>query len=189
MVIIIVLVFNMLFSLLCVIGLNRRAGGEGSKRVIYGHSGQKAKRLSTVMLEGVRRASAATNDTAITVNTAAEFSPAYMTWSGLCYDVDLPKERGKPQVKKRILSGVNGYVKPGQLMALMGASGAGKTTLLDVLAQRKTGGHVSGKVQINNQDQDHTFPRISGYVEQVRYHCNGSGCCSAPACAPAQSSW
>ena len=34
---------------------------------------------------------------------------------------------------KNILTDVTGMVKPGSLMALMGASGAGKTTLLNIL--------------------------------------------------------
>lgn len=60
------------------------------------------------------------------------------TWAELCYDV--PVSGGT----KRLLDHVFGYVKPGTLTALMGASGAGKTTLLDVLASRKTVGVVSG---------------------------------------------
>ena len=36
---------------------------------------------------------------------------------------------------RKLLNSVNGYVRPGTLTALMGASGAGKTTLLDVLAE------------------------------------------------------
>lgn len=53
------------------------------------------------------------------------------TWENLTYDV--PVSGGQ----KRLLDDVFGYVKPGELTALMGASGAGKTTLLDVLANRK----------------------------------------------------
>lgn len=37
---------------------------------------------------------------------------------------------------RKLLDGVQGFVRPGRLTALMGASGAGKTTLLNTLAQR-----------------------------------------------------
>ena len=46
---------------------------------------------------------------------------------------------GKGQVGRRLLTGINGYAKAGQLTTLMGSSGAGKTTLMDVIAGRKTG--------------------------------------------------
>jgi ABC-type multidrug transport system ATPase subunit len=35
---------------------------------------------------------------------------------------------------KQILTQTNGYAKPGELMAIMGASGSGKTSMLNVLA-------------------------------------------------------
>lgn len=37
---------------------------------------------------------------------------------------------------KQILTNSNGFAKPKELMAIMGASGSGKTSLLNVLAQR-----------------------------------------------------
>ncbi|TMW90131.1 hypothetical protein EJD97_016159 [Solanum chilense] len=40
--------------------------------------------------------------------------------------------------------GVSGAFRPGVLTALMGVTGAGKTTMIDVLAGRKTGGHIEG---------------------------------------------
>jgi ABC-type lipoprotein export system ATPase subunit len=55
------------------------------------------------------------------------------------YTVDVPVSESNPTGKLKLLNKVNGFAKPGQMVALMGTSGAGKTTLLDVLAQRKTG--------------------------------------------------
>ena len=49
-------------------------------------------------------------------------SKAVLTWENLTYDV--PVKSGH----KRLLRNAHGFVKPGQLTALMGASGAGKTT-------------------------------------------------------------
>ena len=51
--------------------------------------------------------------------------------------------------EKQLLQSVSGYVKPGQLVALMGSSGAGKTTLMDVLAQRKDSGRIDGSIMVS----------------------------------------
>lgn len=74
---------------------------------------------------------------------------------------------GKP---RRLLNGVNGYVRAGQLTALMGASGAGKTTLLDVLSQRKSQGQVEGKMQLNSRDLSDSFARSCGFCMQQDIH-------------------
>ncbi|PHH91469.1 hypothetical protein CDD83_308 [Cordyceps sp. RAO-2017] len=64
-------------------------------------------------------------------------------WRNVCYDI---KIKGEP---RRILDHVDGWVRPGTLTALMGASGAGKTTLLDVLASRVTTGVVTGDMLVD----------------------------------------
>jgi ATP-binding cassette subfamily G (WHITE) protein 2 (SNQ2) len=51
--------------------------------------------------------------------------------------------------EKQLLQSISGYVKPGQLVALMGSSGAGKTTLMDVLAQRKDSGRIEGSIMVS----------------------------------------
>ncbi|KAE8212109.1 hypothetical protein CF327_g4215 [Tilletia walkeri] len=68
---------------------------------------------------------------------------------------------------KQVLRGVTGGVKPGQLLAIVGASGAGKTTFLDILARRNKRGQVSGLVLVNGrQVPDAAFKHISGFVDQ-----------------------
>ncbi|GAM18188.1 hypothetical protein SAMD00019534_013630 [Acytostelium subglobosum LB1] len=89
----------------------------------------------------------------------------YMQWKDLVYEVDVKKD-GKRQ-RLRLLNEINGYVKPGMLLALMGPSGAGKSTLLDVLANRKTGGHTKGEILINGAPRTKYFTRTSAYVEQL----------------------
>ncbi|KAI5450104.1 ATP-binding cassette transporter snq2 [Naganishia albida] len=86
------------------------------------------------------------------------------TWENLCYTVPVPGGQ------RQLLKDVFGYVKPGTLTALMGASGAGKTTLLDVLAARKTTGVIGGDIKINGRAPDVTFQKGTAYVEQQDVH-------------------
>eukprot|EP01127_Copromyxa_protea_P003985 TRINITY_DN1374_c1_g1_i2.p2 TRINITY_DN1374_c1_g1~~TRINITY_DN1374_c1_g1_i2.p2 ORF type:complete len:651 (+),score=180.85 TRINITY_DN1374_c1_g1_i2:2482-4434(+) len=85
------------------------------------------------------------------------------SWSNVCYVVPVPG----PEKKRQLLDNINGWIKPGQMTALMGSSGAGKTTLLDVLAKRKTMGKVTGNVLLNGKPLRLDFERITGYVEQM----------------------
>jgi len=95
---------------------------------------------------------------------------SHLAFENLSYTVPLnknPINRIRGNIKtKQLLHSINGYVEPGQMVALMGASGAGKSTLLDVLAGRKTGGKIEGKILLNGKPKDEFFPRMSGYVEQ-----------------------
>ena len=52
----------------------------------------------------------------------------------------------------QILQATSGYVKSGEMVAIMGPSGSGKTTLLNLLSQRAQTGAVGareGTVSIN----------------------------------------
>ncbi|KAJ3297942.1 hypothetical protein HK104_011342 [Borealophlyctis nickersoniae] len=66
-----------------------------------------------------------------------------------------------------VLEGVQGVVKPGEVMAIMGASGAGKTTFLDILARRSKAGVVSGEILVNGKFiSDQEFRSVVGFVDQ-----------------------
>ncbi|KAF6754266.1 ABC-transporter [Ephemerocybe angulata] len=86
------------------------------------------------------------------------------TWEKLNYHVPTPAGQ------LRLLHDVNGFVKPGTLTALMGASGAGKTTCLDVLAQRKNIGVVTGDVLVDGRPLPADFARGTAYAEQMDVH-------------------
>ncbi|TKA66773.1 hypothetical protein B0A55_09100, partial [Friedmanniomyces simplex] len=86
-------------------------------------------------------------------------------WKGVTVSV---KDR-QSQQPKTILSDINGIVKAGELLALMGPSGSGKSTLLNVLAHRTASlnANVKAAIYINGSAANpKTFRRISAYVEQ-----------------------
>ncbi|KAA8495125.1 ABC transporter G family member 14 [Porphyridium purpureum] len=95
----------------------------------------------------------------------AHRKPALLVWRNLSYTVPI----GKGQTKQ-LLKGIDGFCRPGRMIALMGSSGAGKTTLMDVVAMRKTMGVVEGSILVNDFPQDEFFSRYSGYVEQMDVH-------------------
>lgn len=68
---------------------------------------------------------------------------------------------------KRVLSNVSGAVRPGSLVALMGASGAGKSTLMNALAHRTSGGIVvDGDILVNGHQINSAMTSLAGYVHQ-----------------------
>ena len=79
------------------------------------------------------------------------------TWEAVNYVVPVPGGT------LRLLHDVYGYVKPGTLTALMGASGAGKTTALDVLAQRKNIGVITGDLLVDGKSLGPSFARTTAY--------------------------
>ncbi|UJR27397.1 hypothetical protein I4U23_008687 [Adineta vaga] len=105
--------------------------------------------------------------------------PVTLTWLNLQAKAP-PKDKGLKRTitkalcpskevgqSKMLLKGVNGIVKPGQLLAIMGASGAGKTTLLNILTQRRPGNlKVTGDIRVNGTNMGRNINRVSGYVQQ-----------------------
>ncbi|OAQ79579.1 ABC transporter [Purpureocillium lilacinum] len=78
----------------------------------------------------------------------------------------IPYEKGERQ----LLQDVQGYVRPGKLTALMGASGAGKTTLLNALAQRINFGTITGDFLVDGRPLPKSFQRATGFAEQMDVH-------------------
>ncbi|KAJ6070288.1 hypothetical protein N7467_011607 [Penicillium canescens] len=91
-------------------------------------------------------------------------SKSVFTWEDVSYEVPVPSGT------RRLLNSVYGYVQPGKLTALMGASGAGKTTLLDVLAARKNIGVVRGDILVDGKPPGTSFQRGTSYAEQLDVH-------------------
>ncbi|KAI1342560.1 ABC-2 type transporter-domain-containing protein [Xylariaceae sp. FL0016] len=91
-------------------------------------------------------------------------SESIFTWRDVEYTV--PYLGGE----RKLLNKVNGYAKPGVMVALMGASGAGKTTLLNTLAQRQRMGVVSGEMFVDGRALGQEFQRNTGFCLQGDLH-------------------
>ncbi|KAI8961493.1 ABC-2 type transporter-domain-containing protein [Daldinia sp. FL1419] len=91
-------------------------------------------------------------------------SESIFTWRDIEYTV--PYVGGQ----RKLLNKVNGYAKPGIMVALMGASGAGKSTLLNTLAQRQRNGVVTGEMFVDGKPLGSDFQRNTGFCLQGDLH-------------------
>ncbi|KAL9053250.1 MAG: hypothetical protein Q9206_004009 [Seirophora lacunosa] len=136
--------------------------GAGGKTVTYyAKEDKETKTLNDALMEKRKRRQLKQKEEGRNFDIA---SKAVLTWEDLCYDVPTPSGQ------LRLLKNIFGYVKPGSLTALMGASGAGKTTLLDVLARRKNIGTISGDVLVDGIAPGTGFQRGTSYAEQQDVH-------------------
>ncbi|KAG6618938.1 ATP-binding Cassette (ABC) Superfamily [Phytophthora cinnamomi] len=126
---------------------------------------------SYTMLETpkTKNATNAVDDYVVEMDTREKnFTPVTVAFQDLHYFVPDPKN---PKQELELLKGINGFAVPGSITALMGSSGAGKTTLMDVIAGRKTGGKITGKILLNGYEaNDLAIRRCTGYCEQMDVH-------------------
>ncbi|KAI9871192.1 MAG: hypothetical protein M1830_003216, partial [Pleopsidium flavum] len=159
--IIVVLIVAFLF-LNATLGEALQYGAGGKTVTYYAKEDKERKRLNEALMKKrekrqLKEEDQSGSDLKIT-------SKAVLTWESLCYDVPTPSGQ------LRLLKDIFGYVVPGQLTALMGASGAGKSTILDVLAARKNVGVISGDVLVDGIKPGTAFQRGTSYAEQLDVH-------------------
>jgi ATP-binding cassette subfamily G (WHITE) protein 2 (SNQ2) len=149
--------FWIFFVFLTSLGLELRNSQSGSSVLLYKRGSEKRLKDDEAKEPG----SSEEMDVGALLGSVKQST---FTWKDLDYHVPFHGE------KKQLLNKVFGFVQPGNLVALMGASGAGKTTLLDVLAQRKDSGEIHGSVLIDGRPVGISFQRTTGYCEQMDVH-------------------
>ncbi|KAG9100824.1 hypothetical protein FRC06_003645 [Ceratobasidium sp. 370] len=158
----IVILYWVAFIILQIMAMEKFQHGANARAItIFAKENADTKRRNQLLLErkaAFRKGEAEQDLSALTKSIKA------FTWENLDYTVPVPGGQ------RQLLNKVFGYVKPGTLTALMGASGAGKTTLLDVLAGRKTIGVVNGDVLIGGERTGVAFQRGTAYCEQLDVH-------------------
>jgi ABC-type multidrug transport system ATPase subunit/ABC-type multidrug transport system permease subunit len=126
---------------------------------------RRAKKLAKAKGPDMEAAHASGISTGVTVNGVPSVAP-FISMS-LLPGAD-PK--GPPANLSRVLHGITGSVKPGQMLAILGSSGAGKSTLLSLLAGRiksSTDCKSGGSVLVNGKKRDFKhFMKQAAYVEQ-----------------------
>ncbi|ETP10193.1 hypothetical protein F441_14103 [Phytophthora nicotianae CJ01A1] len=129
--------------------------------------------LATTPTSGRKTPATGNDNVALNVRaTTKKFEPVVIAFQDLWYSVPDPHN---PKESLTLLKGISGYAMPGSITALMGSTGAGKTTLMDVIAGRKTGGTIQGKILLNGYEaSDLAIRRCTGYCEQMDIHSDAS---------------
>ncbi|EJT99550.1 hypothetical protein DACRYDRAFT_81942 [Dacryopinax primogenitus] len=158
----ILVAFFVFFQITQIVSMERKNHANTARSVqLFAQENKESKKLNQELED--RRAAAGRGEAKHDISSLVKSKEPF-TFEALNYHV--PVQGGS----KRLLHDVYGYVKPGSLTALMGASGAGKTTCLDVLAQRKNIGVVQGEILMNGRPLGANFARGTAYAEQMDVH-------------------
>ncbi|KAJ2720327.1 hypothetical protein GGI07_004666 [Coemansia sp. Benny D115] len=94
-----------------------------------------------------------------------QHSETVLKWENLTYEVETTVDNSTAY--RIILNKINGQVRAGESIAIIGSSGAGKTTLLNALSGRIVGGSLSGRILFRGaQRHPGSFKRLTAYVQQ-----------------------
>lgn len=127
---------------------------QGGNPVVYIKKSGKSRSTSEHTADTEKEAGILSSDDTSLGHKASRVShdgPA-LTWKDLVVDIG----------EKRILKGITSYVRPGDFIALCGASGAGKTTLLTALSQTNFAGELKGEVLFGGQEPGKAFKKATG---------------------------
>ena len=175
----IITAFWIFFVVLTMMGMELQKPNAGGGAVTIFKRGQAPKSVQDALekgnvLEDEERAGPTGKESAIGDDSRSSDSDqsakavakneSVFTYTDVNYTI--PYEKGE----RKLLSDVQGYVRPGKLTALMGASGAGKTTLLNTLAQRINFGVVTGDFLVDGRPLPKSFQRATGFAEQMDVH-------------------
>ncbi|KAI9759591.1 MAG: hypothetical protein M4579_002257 [Chaenotheca gracillima] len=175
----IIIAFWLFFVALTMFGMEIQKPNKGGGAVTIFKRGQAPKSVSKAMAENATPEDVETGEKAKNIELDPETSGSdseredikgvakndtVFTWQNVNYTI--PYEKGERQ----LLKDVQGFVRPGKLTALMGASGAGKTTLLNTLAQRINFGVVTGDFLVDGRPLPKSFQRATGFAEQQDVH-------------------
>ncbi|KAI9826621.1 MAG: hypothetical protein M1832_006217 [Thelocarpon impressellum] len=176
----IIIAFWIFFVFLTMLGMERQKPNKGGGAVTVFKRGEAPKSVEKALEDGAAPADEETgavdpprlekevvtsgSDSSAEDLTRVAKNETVFTWSDVSYRI--PVKGGE----RRLLDDCQGYVRPGKLTALMGASGAGKTTLLNTLAQRINFGVVTGQFLVDGRPLPLSFQRATGFAEQMDVH-------------------
>ncbi|KAL4955523.1 ABC-2 type transporter-domain-containing protein [Aspergillus filifer] len=173
----IIIAWFILFVACTMLGMELQKPNKGGSSVTIFKRGQAPKEVEKVVEEKKKPEDIETgpngNENPASSDTADEEggevegiakSTSIFTFQNVNYTI--PVKGGKRQ----LLRDVQGFVRPGRLTAMVGASGAGKTTLLNALAQRLDFGIVTGDFLVDGKPLPKSFQRATGFAEQQDIH-------------------
>jgi ATP-binding cassette subfamily G (WHITE) protein 2 (SNQ2) len=173
----IIIAFWLFFVALTMIGMEIQKPNKGGGAVTIFKRGKAPSTITKALDQGTHPIDEEKAEKETTIHTSSDEdsdnekaigdvakNDVIFTWTGVNYTI--PYEKGQ----RKLLQDVQGYVRPGKLTALMGASGAGKTTLLNTLAQRVNFGVIEGEFLVDGAPLPLSFQRATGFAEQQDIH-------------------